>query len=121
MDVMKSDTSVRGAIAPPKPKGASVSSPAAGTRSADELERDLREMLSVAQPNRSFDEPAADGSPRIPSLVSVWLISQVGRGVGTPKLVNLSKVDREELRSLGGVARLIYRALHSQPAVARAS
>jgi hypothetical protein len=49
--------------------------------------------------------------------VSVWLLSMVGKAVGKPRLVNLSKVRREELRSIGGVARLVHRTLHQASAV----
>lgn len=68
-----------------------------------------------------LSERADDGSPRVPSLVSVWLISQVGNAVGRPKLVNLSKVRREDLRSLGGVARVVHCALHPVSSESKAS
>jgi hypothetical protein len=45
----------------------------------------------------------------------------VGNAVGRPKLVNLSKVRREELRSLAGVARLVHRSLHPVPSESKAS
>jgi hypothetical protein len=87
------------------------------TRSAAELERDLTELLHQARPDCATAEVAADGTPKVASLVSVWLLSQVGNAVGRPKFVNLSKVRREELRSIGGVARLVHRTLHPVPAV----
>jgi hypothetical protein len=87
------------------------------TRSADELERDLRELLGATRPTCVLSDVAADGSPKVASLVSVWLLSQVGNAVGRPKLVNLSKVRREELRSIRGVARLVHRTLHPVSAV----
>jgi hypothetical protein len=46
----------------------------------------------------------------------VFLLSQVGVVVGRPKLVNLAHVQREDMRSLGGVARLVHRTLHPVPA-----
>ena len=94
---------------------------AVATRSVAELEQDLTGVLRRSQPTRGLSELAADGSPRVPSLVSVWLISQVGNAVGRPKLINLSKVRREELRSIGGVARLVHRTLHPVPSEAKAS
>lgn len=111
-----------GAIAPPARKGSASGSPVTpladvGTSSAAELERDLAELLRAAQPSCVTTELAADGSPKVASLVSVWLLSQVGNAVGRPKLVNLSKVRREELRSIGGVARLVHRTLHPVSAV----
>ena len=125
LNVVKSDITAKGAIAPPKrpgPTGSGASLLAAvRTRSATELERDLTVLLRTAQPSRSLAELAADGTPQIPSLVSVWLISQVGNAVSRPKLVNLSRVRREELRSIGGVARLVHRTLHPVPAGVKAS
>ena len=124
MNVVKSDITAKGAIAPPKrrrPTAPPTPLAAVRTRSATELERDLTDLLLLAQPNRTFTELASDGSPRVPSLVSVWLISQVGNAVGRPKLVNLSKVRREELRSIGGVAQLVHRTLHPVPSQVRAS
>lgn len=122
LDVVKSDIPAKGAIAPPKRKGPASSGPATPlaqvrTRSAVELERDLTDLLRRARPTCVMTEVAADGSPKVASLVSVWLLSQVGNAVGRPKLVNLSKVRREELRSIGGVARLVHRTLHPVPAV----
>jgi len=126
MNVVKSDIAAKGAIAPPKPKGSTAGPGAAPfaavrTRSEAELERDLTDLLRAAQPTCALTEMATDGSPRVPSLVSVWLVSQVGNAVGRPKLVNLSRVRREELRSIGGVARLVHRALHPVPAEVKAS
>jgi len=86
-----------------------------------ELQDHLESLLRVDAPNCSLDEPAGDGSPRIPSLVSVWLISQVGRIVGTPRLVKLSAVRSEDLRSLAGVARVTRGALDSLTATASTS
>jgi hypothetical protein len=121
LDVVKSDIPAKGVIAPPRRKAPS-SAPATPladlrTRSADELERDLTELLRAAGPTCVLTEVAADGSPKVASLVAVWLLSQVGIAVGRPKLVNLSKVSREELRSIRGVARLVHRTLHPIPAV----
>jgi hypothetical protein len=121
-DVVKSDIPATGAIAPPRRKGPRSGSPATPladvcSRSAAELERDLTELLHEARPDCPMTEIAADGSPKVASLVSVWLLSQVGNAVGRPKLVNLSKVRREELRSIGGVDRLVHRTLHQVPVV----
>lgn len=123
LDVVKSDIAAKGAIAPPKRKarttGSGEATPLADvrTRSVAELEQDLAELLRAARPACLLAEVADDGSPRVASLVAVWLLSQVGNAVGRPKLVNLSRVRREELRSIGGVARLVHRTLHPVPAV----
>lgn len=86
------------------------------TRTVDQLEADLTRLLRAAQPNRQLTEMADDGSPKIPSLVAVFLINRVGASVGRPKLVDLSKVNKVDLRSMGGVARLVHRTLHQVPA-----
>lgn len=125
LDVVKSDIVAKGAIAPPKPAGttAPASDPlgAVRSRSVSELEADLGGLLRSAQPTCPLEEKAPDGSLRVPSLVSVWLISQAGKAVGRPKLVNLSKVRRDDLRSLAGVARVVHRALHPLPSEAKVS
>lgn len=125
LDVVKSDIPAKGAIAPPKRKGqagpTSASMDAVRTRTVAELERDLTDLLRTGHPACSLTELAADGTPCVPSLVSVWLLSQVGDAVGRPKLVTLSKVRPEDLRSIGGVARLIHRTLHPVTTGAKAS
>ena len=108
-------------VAPPPPvpgvapSGVTVL-PAVTTRTVDQLEVDLTRLLRAAQPNRQLTEMADDGSPKIPSLVAVFLINRVGASVGRPKLVDLSKVNKVDLRSMGGVARLVHRTLHPVPA-----
>jgi len=70
---------------------------------------------------RRLVDLAGDGSPKIPSLVAVWLISQVAAAVGIPKLVDIGKVRRESLRSLAGVAQLLHAAMHPADGQAKAS
>jgi hypothetical protein len=122
LDVVKTDIA---SVAPPPPPAAvtpTVAPTAAtilsaiATRGVDQLQSDLTRLLRVAQPNRQLAEMADDGSAKIPSLVAVFLINQVGASVGRPKLVDLSRVRREDLRSMGGVARLVHRTLHPVPA-----
>ncbi len=48
----------------------------------------------------------ADGTLAIKSMIAVWILSTVGKTFGR-RLVRLSDVDRDSLRSLGGVSRLI--------------
>jgi hypothetical protein len=84
----------------------------ARTRSVKELERDLEQVLRSGQHAVELS-PADDGTPGIPSLIAVWLLNEVGKAIGVEKPVNLSKVtNREDLRSVGGVARLLHRTLH---------
>ena len=122
LDVVKTDIT---SVAPPPPPLAVTPTAvpttatilsAVATRTVDQLQSDLRGVLRAAQPNRRLQEMADDGSAKIPSLVAVFLISQVGASVGRPRLVDLSRVRREDLRSLGGVARLLHRTLHPVPA-----
>ncbi len=124
-------TDIPSAVPPPPPvsgagAGGVVLSAAlilkeAAAKTAEQLQEDLTRVLRVAQPNRRLSELAADGSPKIPSLVAVFLLSQVGKAVGRPRLVNLSRVRREDMRSLGGVARLVYQTLHPVSAGSLAS
>ena len=88
----------------------------------DTLRDHLGALLRQAMPGRDFTDRAEDGSPRVPSLVSVWLISQIGHAVGRPKLVNLAKVsNKTDLTSLAGVARLTGKALETLHTVSAAS
>ena len=82
------------------------------SRAVEDLQQDLTRVLRTVQPGRELSELAADGSPKIPSMVGVFLLSQVGAAVGRPQLVDLKTVRREDMRSLGGIARLAHRALH---------
>lgn len=76
------------------------------------LQVHLEDLLHKGMPGRGSEERAADGSPAVSSLVSVWLISQVAHAVGKPKLVNLAKVEnKEELKSLRGAAKLAREGL----------
>ncbi len=123
LDVVKTDIT---SVAPPPPAPVALTPTAVpttatilskvATRTVDQLQSDLTRLLRAAQPNRQLTEMADDGSAKIPSLVAVFLINQVGASVSRPKLVDLSRVRREDLRSLGGVARLVHRTLHPVPA-----
>ncbi len=121
LDVVKTDIP---SVAPPPPANLrSTAVPSAALilrevagRTVRQLQDDLTRVLRAAQPSRQLSELADDGSPKIPSLVAVFLLSQVGAAVGRPRLVNLSRVRREDMRSLGGVARLVHRTLQPVPA-----
>lgn len=81
-------------------------------------EGELRETVSalLAQlQRRSMEEIAAgqaytDGTPAIDSMTAVWVVATIGKRVGR-RLVKLSDVERESLCSVGGVARLVHRAI----------
>jgi len=115
-DVMDSDVQIPGVIAPPRAASplATVRSQLAqvAVRSEEQMVADLINALRTGQPMRRLVDVAGDGSPKIPSLVAVWLLSQVGAVVGRPKIVDVGKVRREDLRSVRGVARLVHAALH---------
>jgi hypothetical protein len=115
LDVVNTD--IPSVAPPPPPLGGAPSVPnvlvAVTTLTVDQLEADLTRLLRVAQPNRQYTELADDGSPKIPSLVAVFLINQVGSLVGRPKLVDLSRVSKTDLGSIGGVARLVHRTLQA--------
>lgn len=55
----------------------------------------------------------ADGTLAIKSMIAVWILSTVGKAFGR-RLVRLSDVDRDALRSVGGVARLIKQTTGNQ-------
>lgn len=126
LNVVKTDTP---SMAPPPPhpvapgvvRSAALILGQAAARTVEQLQEDLTRVLGAAQPKRLLSELAADGSPKIPSLVAVFLLSQVAKAVGRPKLVDLSRVRREDMRSMGGVARLVYRTMHPVSAGSLAS
>jgi len=84
----------------------------------DGLTAELMSILARLK-NRSPQEllaagVAPDGSAAIKSLVAVCLIGTVGNAFGRPRLVNLARVPRDDLRSVRGVARLIRATLDEQ-------
>lgn len=125
LGVMKSDVP---SLAPPPPTAAPPT-PLTGSRplsevrnrTVSELERDLEETLRRGMSALEL-APAGDGTPEIASLVAVWLLSEVEKAIGEKRPVDLSKVpDSQQLRSVGGVARLLHAAFHPVPSTALAS
>ena len=86
-----------------------------------QLTQELEQMLRASHLSKQTTGTAEDGSVKIPSLVAVYLISQVGVAVGRPKFVDLAHVDRDSLRSVAGIAQLVHRTLHPAPAAPMAS
>lgn len=88
-----------------------------------EVRRQVLEMLACLQrrPMAEVADGAAytDGTPAIGSMTAVWVLSTIGKAFGR-RLVRLSDVDRDSLRSIGGLARLIKEAT-ARPAVAGAA
>lgn len=125
IDIMESDIESGVPLSPPSPPKAptqTVSAREIAAMPLEALQDHLGTILRQGMPSRDLNDRADDGSPSVPSLVSVWLISQIGDAVGQPKLVNLAKVsDKTELTSLAGVARLTSNALDALCTVMAAS
>lgn len=83
--------------------------------SLEQLREEILALIAAAE-NRTLaelaaDPPHADGSMAIDSQLAVFALARIGDVVGRPKLVDLSNVDTEDLRSVAGVARLVRSAL----------
>jgi len=105
------------AVPPPRPGRVPLVVDAAriDALDVDGLVDELTTLLASLK-NRTPDELVAggiapDASIAIKSLIAVCLIGTVGKAFGRPRLVNLSQVPRDDLRSVRGVARLIRTAL----------
>lgn len=120
--VMKSNID-SGAPPPPSEQTAvQAAAPEILAMDSGALESHLQGLLGRAGFNRQPPRAAADGSPQISSLLAVWLVSQIGHAVGRPKLINLSRVkNKDSLKSLRGVARLLDEAIADQRPVRKAS
>ena len=115
LNVMKSDIA-SGAPAPPLPHSTATSVRAPDhSMGLDELQSHLVGLLATFRPAQPLTELAADGSPKIASLVSVWLIHMIEQETGASKLVKLSNVSKPaDLRSLDGVTGLLHDALQDR-------
>ena len=83
--------------------------------SAGQLEQIVVDLLGALRKASAVEllmgERHGDGSLRIPSQVSVWVLGTVADAYGR-KLVRLSQVrDPESLRSVGGLSRLLHAAI----------
>ena len=100
---------------PPRRRRVTVDRARVERLDVDGLAAELAIMLGQLQ-NRTPAEVAAaerapDGTIAVKSMIAVCLIGTVGKAFGKPRLVNLGRVRREELKSIGGIARLIRTAL----------
>lgn len=83
------------------------------------LQQTLLELCAQLGGRTTADVAAGElhenGTPRIPSLVAVWLIGRVSQAYAPGrKLVKLSQVrDAEVLRSIGGVTDLLIRSIRT--------
>lgn len=80
-----------------------------------QLQQEILALLAEAE-ERTLAELAAeplhaDGSMLIDSQRAVFALARIGDIVGRRKLVNLAKVDTDDLHSITGVARLAREAL----------
>lgn len=95
----------------------------AGLRAMDPaaLSAEILRILASVQ-GRPADEVARDplaedGTIALDSMTAVFLIATIGKALGRQRLVNLAKVDRDSLRSAGGLGRMAYEAIRSAPSV----
>lgn len=80
------------------------------------LQETLQELYAQLRgPAPVTGELHSNGTPRIPSLVAVWLMGRVSQAYKPgSKLVKLSRaLDPEMLRSIGGVADLLIQAIRT--------
>lgn len=87
-------------------------------RTVAELEADLEDTIRRGKAAIALN-PGADGTPTIPSMIAVWVLTQVGKAIGTNKSpVRFPVANPEDLRSIRGVARLLHEVLHPASVVA---
>lgn len=80
-----------------------------------QLQQEILALLAAAE-RRLLAELALeplheDGTMLIDSQRAVFALARIGDIVGRPRLVNLAKVDTDDLQSIAGVARLVRGAL----------
>jgi hypothetical protein len=84
------------------------------------LAREFARIMATAQGRRideAIGDPVAeDGTPILDSMTAVFLVAIIGKAVGRQPLINLGRVDRDALRSAGGLARLLHSAIRVLPA-----
>ncbi|MGH3304232.1 MAG: hypothetical protein ACRDOK_21650 [Streptosporangiaceae bacterium] len=88
------------------------------------LQQEIMLMLACLQ-RRAPAEVAAgplhsDGTLGLDSMTAVWVIATIGRAFGC-KLLKLSEVDRDSLRSVGGLASLVRQSIAELPLLAGAA
>lgn len=80
-----------------------------------QLEQEILALLASAEGRTlaelGAEELHADGSMLIDSQRAVFALARIGDIVGRRKLVNLAKVDTDDLHSIAGVARVARDAL----------
>lgn len=105
------------AAPPPRPRRVPVVADPTRIKSldVDGLVQELTDLLARLKNQTPAEllaaEVAPDGSVAVKSQIAVCLIGTVGKAFGRPRLVNLARVPRDDLRSIRGIARLIRGAL----------
>lgn len=101
-------------VVDPQPRAIDLDPSALQAMGQEELGHEIVEMLACLrrQPVQEVAAGAlhADGTLALDSMTAVWVISTVGKAFNR-RLVRLSEVDTESLRSVGGVATLIEQAI----------
>lgn len=103
-------------IVAPQPDSLELDPVALQAMNADELCEEILRMLAFLR-RRTMQEVAAgapylDGTLALDSMTAVWVISTVGKEF-KQRLVKLSDVAVDSLRSVGGVATVIGQAIAS--------
>lgn len=99
---------------------------AAALRGMDDgaMRQEILLMLACLQRRPTADVAAGplhpDGTLRLDSMTAVWVIATIGKAFGR-RLVRLSEVDRDGLRSVAGLASLVRTAIRRAPSLAGAA
>jgi acyl carrier protein len=94
----------------------SLSLDASSLRGMDQEEMQQQILLMLACLQRrpvaeiTAQQASKDGTLALDSMTAVWVIATVSKAFGT-KLVKLSAVDRNNLRSVGGLASLLRQSI----------
>ena len=82
---------------------------------SDQLADELLARIAAAEQRTlndlAMDPLHVDGSVAIDSMTAVSALASIGGTVGKPRLVNLSQVDKDDLHSVAGLARVVRIAL----------
>lgn len=120
-DVMVNDTMLLpGAIAPPgsSPPPALPERGRLLSMNEHDLRAFLTRFLADIRPDLPGGPTGADGTCAVSSQIAVSLLGVIGGIVGKEPLANLRSLSTEqkaELRTVGGVARIMRRALQGVP------